>query len=149
MSPQSNAAVCRAFVERVYSEGRLDLVGELVAEGAIDHGLGSDLPQDANAVRRIASLLASYRQAVPDLQVEILDMAAAADRVVTLWRMTGTSAGAPEDGIAGRPLEVIGIRIDRLADGKIVESWGNWDTLRRFERAGALPDGRRALDQAA
>ncbi len=29
--------------------------------------------------------------------------------------------------------------IDRIADGKIVESWDNWDTLGLMQQLGAIP----------
>jgi predicted ester cyclase len=36
-------------------------------------------------------------------------------------------------------VEVSGIAVDRFSDGKIVESWGNWDTLGLMQQLGAIP----------
>jgi len=63
---------------------------------------------------------------------------------VTRWRMEGTQDG-PLMGIAasGRWISVEGIRIDRIEDGKIAESWMQLDTMGLLEQIGALPKLRR------
>ena len=70
------------------------------------------------------------RHAFPDLRVEIQDQIAENDQVVTRLRMRGTQNG-PLLGIgaSGKAMDVSGVRIDRLAQGKITESWFHWDGL--------------------
>ncbi len=40
---------------------------------------------------------------------------------------------------AGQPVEIGGISIHRLADGKLVEHWGNIDALSFMQQLGAVP----------
>ncbi len=47
---------------------------------------------------------------------------------------------APTD----RPVEVEGIAIDRFADGKLVESWLEYDRLGLLQQLGVMPAGEMA-----
>jgi steroid delta-isomerase-like uncharacterized protein len=79
------------------------------------------------------------RQAFPDLQITVEDQIAEGDKVATRWRGRGTHQGdflgIPS---TGRPMEIAGITIFRLADGKIVESWGNPDNLGMLVQLGVI-----------
>jgi hypothetical protein len=44
---------------------------------------------------------------------------------------------------SGRRINLTGIRVDRLVDGRIVETWASWDVLGMLEQIGALPQMRR------
>lgn len=76
----------------------------------------------------------------PDGQWAIEDQVAEGDRVVTRWTFTGTHAGTFM-GIeaTGRELHITGICIDRIAGGKIVEVWEEWDTLGMMQQLALLP----------
>ncbi len=91
------------------------------------------------------AMLAFFELAAPPSRIADLD------RVVSRWHLEGTHMG-PLMGIAasGRRINVECIRIDRIAEGKIVESWMQWDSLGLLEQIGALPKLRREpLHEAA
>ncbi len=69
---------------------------------------------------------------------EVLD--AGSDTVVTRWTGSGTHTGELL-GIAptGKSVNVDGIWIHRIADGKIVETWNVWDTLGMLQQLGVAP----------
>jgi len=46
---------------------------------------------------------------------------------------TGDALGLPP---SGRPVRSRGISIARFVDGKVVESWDNWDQLGMLEQIG-------------
>ena len=120
---ERNKAVVRRLVDEVLNGGNLDTVDELYAP---------ELAAEARAW--IAPFLASC----PDTRMEIIDLVAEGDRVAARFVCSGTHTGewlghAP----TGRRFE----RIDeagfyRFRDGRIVESWGVEDTLRRLEQLG-------------
>jgi predicted ester cyclase len=70
-----------------------------------------------------------YRAAFPDVRISVDDVIAADDKVVLRWRSEGTHRGELA-GLAptGARASVTGIGIDRWKDGKVVESWSEWDT---------------------
>ncbi|HTC23853.1 MAG TPA: ester cyclase, partial [Gemmatimonadales bacterium] len=66
------------------------------------------------------------------------EMLASGDRVVTRWTGEGTHRGALRGlPASGRQARVTGISIHRIAGGRIVETWVNWDTLGMMEQLGA------------
>jgi predicted ester cyclase len=83
--------------------------------------------------------MSEFREAFPDFHTTVEDQIAEGDRVVTRWRMNGTHGGEFR-GIAptGAELEVTGIGIFRFSEGKVVESWDNFDQLGMMQQLGAL-----------
>jgi steroid delta-isomerase-like uncharacterized protein len=71
---------------------------------------------------------------------DVEDVIAEGDRVVTRVVMRGRSK-ARFLGMdpTGQEVEVSGITIHRIADGKIVERWGNWNTIGMLQQLGRLP----------
>jgi len=85
------------------------------------------------------SLVDQVRRGFPDLEVQIGMQIAEGDLVATRWRFTGTQSGeylghAP----SGRRATWTGVQIDRFENGKIVESWVDWDKYRFFDELGFL-----------
>jgi predicted ester cyclase len=62
------------------------------------------------------------------------------DMVETQWSLRGTHAGELE-GVppTGKSVYVEGQLLSRIADGKFVEEWVNWDTLGLLRQIGAVP----------
>jgi len=55
------------------------------------------------------------------------------------WSATMTHTGeAPGLPATGQTVRSRGITIARIADGKIVEGWDNWDELGMLEQIGAF-----------
>ena len=133
-----NIGVSRRLVEEAFGEGKLDLVDEYCTNDYVDHDpvVGE---QDRASVKQT---IAGYRQAFPDLHFTIVDAFGVDDKVVLRWKGEGTFEnefmGQSPTGEKGEP--VYGIGIDRYEDGKVAESWTQWDTLRFMRNIGAAPD---------
>ena len=132
-----NIAVIRRMFDEVWGKGNVDVIDEVATEDFVDHdALTGD--GDRESAKQSA---ATYREAFPDLQVEIVDIFASGDRVCTRWRAQGTFEnelmGFQPNHERGEPVE--GITIDRFADGKIAESWNQFDTLQLMRDIGAMP----------
>ena len=134
---EENIAAARRVIEEGFSQGNLDVIDEVCAENFVDHDplLGD---QDRAAAKQS---MATYREAFPDLTFTIDDIFAAGDMVVMRWTGTGTFEnelmGLQPNHEAGSPIH--GIGIDRFEDGKVVESWTQWDTLTFMRDIGAIP----------
>ena len=76
-------------------------------------------------------------KAFPDLKVEIFGQTAEGDRVSTHWRFYGTQKG-PYLGLppSDRSVDWTGVQIDRIANGKIAESWVVWDFFTQRQQLG-------------
>jgi predicted ester cyclase len=81
-----------------------------------------------------------FRKAFPDFRDSIDIQIAEGDMVAT----RATSRGAHRGVFMGleptnRELSWTGITIDRIAEGKIVESWTNWDMMGMMQQLGVVP----------
>ena len=130
-------ALVRRFFEEVFNRGDLAVVDELWLAAGSESG------------KRTTENL---RTAFPDYHRTIEAQIAEGDLVVTRWTMRGTHRGPYRSGAlgrilapSGRPVEVPGISIHRIADGRIVEAWvqGN-DSAQLLLQLGALPVGDQA-----
>lgn len=138
MSAETNKALTRRVVEEVWSRGNLDIVDETYAT---DWALHDPAAPGVGGSEGMKQLVAMYRTAFPDLHMSVEDQIVEGDKVVSRWKSIGTHQGElmgiPPIGLRGS--EVIGIFIDRIVDGKIVESWANWDTLGMLQNIGVIP----------
>jgi steroid delta-isomerase-like uncharacterized protein len=135
---EQNKAIERRLLDEVYNQGKLEVIDELVASDFVGHGTameGGDQGRDA-----YKGFVIMMRTAFPDLQMMIEDQVAEGDKVVTRFRArgthTGTFQGIPPTGKTG---ELSGTIIDRIADGKIIECWGNSDDLGLLQQLGIVP----------
>jgi predicted ester cyclase len=79
--------------------------------------------------------------AFPDSYFTIDDMIVKGDKVVTRYTLKGTHKNEYM-GIAptGKQITVRGVSIDRIAEGKDVETWDYPDTLGAMIQLGVIPD---------
>jgi steroid delta-isomerase-like uncharacterized protein len=123
------------WFEEVWNQGRADVIDEMVAPESVVHGLGEDLvgPEGFKVFH------AAYRDAFPDVRVQIDDMVAEGDRVVVRWSAAATHAGGGL-GIpaTGRPVRFGGMTVMRFSNGKLVEGWNSYDQLGLFQQLGVV-----------
>jgi predicted ester cyclase len=56
---------------------------------------------------------------------------------VVRWTHEGELMGVPP---SGNRVEFMETHISRIADGKIVERWGQWDAIGMMQQIGAVPE---------
>jgi predicted ester cyclase len=83
---------------------------------------------------------AMFLTAIPDMKVTFDDQLVDGDTVVTRWTIKGTNDGPLMSMPAtGKPVTASGISIDRVANGKVVEHWAQFDMLGMMQQLGATP----------
>jgi len=140
MSAEENKAVVRREVEQLYNHtGNLDAVEEIIAPNYVSYEPTSGETRGIEGARQFA---ATFRQAFPDLQCTIEDMVAEGDKVVMRFRGSGTHQGETEafGPATGKRMEMTGIIIKRVSEGKIVEAWTNFDALGMMQQLGMIPE---------
>ena len=138
MSTEQNKAMDRRVYEEVWNGGSLAVIDELVAANYVDHD--QEPPGALEGVEGLKQSVTMYRSAFPDVHFTVEDQIAEGDRVVTRWTARGTHQGAFM-GIppTGKQAMVTGISITRVASGKVVEGWTNFDALGLLQQLGAGP----------
>jgi steroid delta-isomerase-like uncharacterized protein len=137
MSPNEHKAIVRRWFEET-DRGNLDIIDELCAANYIDHA--PPLPGMPGGSAGVREANQQLRAAFPDTVHIIEDQIAEGDKVVTRLRARGTFVndilGIPANGTV---VEITGIMIHRLEDGKLVEHWANPDMLSLLQQMGAIP----------
>jgi steroid delta-isomerase-like uncharacterized protein len=140
VSTTTHQLLCHFMVEKVFNEGELDLLDLLMAPDAVNHELESFGPSAARGPEAVRQFIRVFRSAFPDLRVTVIDQLGDGDRVATRWKMEGTQKNRLM-GIEAthRSICIEGIRIDRIANGRIAETWNRWDTFDLLRQLGAAP----------
>ncbi len=137
---EENKAVVRRWVEEVQNQHRLEVVDEIFAPNLVNHDASGGLPSP-QGVEGIRQFFAMIFAAFPDFRAVIHDQVAEGDKVVTRKTVSGTHQGEfmgipPSD----KPVTMTRIDIFRIADGKIVELWGQEDMLGMMQQLGVVPE---------
>ncbi len=139
MSTEDNKALARLFYEELWNRKNLSVANELIAATYVFHMPGSPpgIPPGPEGFTQFVSV---FFTAFPDVRVTIEDQVAEGDRVTTRWTSHGTHTGDLM-GIAptGKSVTITGISIDRFENGKVVESWDNFDQLGMLQQLGVVP----------
>jgi len=121
----------RRWFEEVWNKGRRDAIPEMLAPDAVLHEGG----QDSVGPDGFYPLFDRFQNAMEDIQTTVHDSIVEGDRLCIRWSFAAKHSG-PGLGIpaSGKTVHVSGITIMRIADGKAVEGWQNWDMLGLMEQ---------------
>ncbi len=135
MSAEENKAILRQAYDAI-NQNNLDALDEVVASDITDHDAG---PGQAPGLEGVKQLFSSIHTAFPDFRMNVEDMIAEGEKVVARVSWSGTHQGEFM-GIAptGNRVEVSGIDILRITDGKIAEHWGKFDDLGMMQQLGVI-----------
>jgi len=123
---EANKRISRRVVEEMLS-GNPDLASELYS---------ADLaPKQAQLARMI-------RASFPDLEIQVEDLIAEGDKVAYRWKARGTHRGPflkipPTNAV----VSWTGMTIERIADGKIVDTKTNWDSFELVQQLQGIAKG--------
>lgn len=132
-----NKAIVRRFFE-LFSRGDLETIGrELLSPEIAVHFPGMPGPLNLEGYRQVGLM---FRAAFPDIQDTVEDQIADGDKVVTRITSHGTHQGELM-GIpaTGKQYTATAIVIDRIAAGRIVERWMQFDQLGMLQQLGVVP----------
>jgi predicted ester cyclase len=125
MSTEENRALSNRVAQAI-SAGDLDALDDLMAPD-----LAEEFKRDVTEIRR----------AFPDYAGTNVDQIAEGEKVANRFVFLGTHLGEFE-GVppSGKRVEFTGNSIDRVVEGKIVESWVEVGMLGVMQQLGAVPE---------
>ncbi len=145
MSTEENKSLVLRLYDEVWNKGNLNAIDEYVSPDFIEQEseydpakfLGANSVPGREGLKQSAMAL---RAAFPDVRVTFGQQIAEGDRVVTPWKAEGNQTG-PLGRVppTGRRATVTGVWIDRVADGKIVESSEEWNVFGLLAQLGLIP----------
>jgi steroid delta-isomerase-like uncharacterized protein len=131
--PEQNKTLARRWFEDLFSRGNLDAAKEIISADFVDH-----LPrEEERSLEELKQYILMYRAAFPDIRDTVEELVAEGDKVVVRWTSRGVHQGEFM-GVAptGRHVTFTGMRLFRIAENKIAESWVNLDQLGLLEQLG-------------
>src|SRR5437588_1711293 len=132
---EQNKAIARRAFEEILSGGRFELAEQLYAKDFVNHGVhrNATLEEDQAALK-------GWHQAFSNIVISPEKLIAEGDLVTIYWIARGTNTGAGNGLPAtGKKVELAGITIWRILDGKIKEEWSAFDQLSMMQQLGLLP----------
>jgi steroid delta-isomerase-like uncharacterized protein len=137
MSAEDNKSLVRRVYEEIINKGNLNLADEAFASDYVYRSPGSPELRGPEGFKQLVTM---YRNAFPDLHLDLDNLIAEGDTVVSRWTGRGTHNGELM-GIppTGKQVTVTGVVISRFAGGKAVEDWELIDSLGMLQQLGAIP----------
>jgi steroid delta-isomerase-like uncharacterized protein len=134
---EHNKTIIRQFIDETLNKGDIEAAEKFVAKDVIEQ---VPFPGQGPGIEGLKDVLAGMRAAFPDMHWTVQEQIAEGDKVVSRFEWTGTHRG-PFLGVepTGRPVQVWGIVIDRLQDGKIKNTCILMDALGLMAQLGVFP----------
>jgi predicted ester cyclase len=136
MSAEENKAIVRRYRE-IHNSNDLAGLDQIVDANIVSHSGVPGMPPGLEGGKMVHNMFLS---AFPDSQVTTDDLIADGDEVVERFTFRGTNKGsfmgAPP---TGKQVTATGMSVFRIANGKIVEHWGENDSLGVMQQLGLVP----------
>ena len=133
----SNKTIVRRFYQEVWNERKVQVVDKFLSPShALVDPNASDTRTGPEAYKEVVT---RFFRAFSNLKFDVQDMVCEKDKVAAYWTISGVHTGE-YNGIAptNKKIQVDGISIHQIADGKIMDTLSVWDTLGLLKRIGAI-----------
>jgi steroid delta-isomerase-like uncharacterized protein len=124
------------WFDNVWNRGDENAVRRLLAPNGVLHNLSQD-GRDGTGPADFLPFYRAFRDAFPDLHVEVHHTATEGDMVFGRWTVTGTHRG---HGLGfsptNKPVSFEGMSAVRLENGQMVEGWNLWEAARMRDQLG-------------
>jgi steroid delta-isomerase-like uncharacterized protein len=140
MSTEQHKATARRWFLDIITHGQLAVADEIFAASHIlhdPHAPPGGWPNGPEGMKMLASI---FGGSFDGWNITLEAQIAEGDTVATRWTASATHTG-PVRGIpaTGKAVRVTGVNVARFAEGKIAESWSNFDMLTLLQQIGAIP----------
>lgn len=126
-SDTNNKAIARRYFADILNKGSAAAIDAIVAADVVFR----NPPVVIKGIADFRKMVAALRTAFPDLNFTLEDELAEGNKVATRWVMRGTQGA--------RKVDVSGMDIFLIENGKIREVWVNMDTLTQARQMGTVP----------
>lgn len=140
MSTEQNKVTARRWFSEIISQGKLAVADEIFAADHVihdPHAAPGGWPNGPEGLKMVATI---FGGGFSGWNITIEDQIAEGDKVATRWAASATNTG-PLMGMppTGKLVKVTGVNVTRFANGRIAESWFNFDMLTLLQQIGAIP----------
>jgi hypothetical protein len=119
-------ALVERLVVEVYNRGNLAVIEQLFTPTILFNG-------HMATIKDVSDAIACLQQLFPGLHVTLDSITAAGDLVAVHWTIHHSPEPSPNTSQGNRHVTRPGLRLLRVADGRIAEVWFNWTALDRLQ----------------
>ena len=123
---EANKSIARDYIESAWNRKDMNAIDRYIDAKHVANGPFSDqMPQGVEGQH---AFIGSFVSAFPDVHATIESQEADGDMVTTYVTFNGTQTGQLMDIPATNKKAKVQVKItDRIVNGKIVETWSEWD----------------------
>jgi predicted ester cyclase len=121
-----NKAIARRYFDEIFNKGSAATIDAMIAPDVVFR----NPPAVVTGIADFRKLVASLRGAFPDLHFTLEDEFGEGSKVASRWVMRGTQGA--------RKMDVSGMDIFLIENGKIREIWVSMDSLTQARQMGAV-----------
>ncbi|HEX9654326.1 MAG TPA: ester cyclase [bacterium] len=126
MAMEKNQAVLRNIYDKVFNTGKIEMLDQYIASTLQEHDPSITSP----GLQGVKQWYHSFHTAFPDAHFRVDNIITQGDWVVARVTVTGTQKGEyMGNPPTNKPFTMEVIDIVRIANGKIIEHWGEGDML--------------------
>jgi len=134
LTEEEAEALFEPYLE-TFNEGNLALVEDVIDPNYVLHHCG--FPEDLVGIEAFEGFVTENRTAFPDFRLTHDQIIAKDDKIASLWTVTGTHTGPFGDlPPTGKKLQISGLAISRIANGKFAEEWFYYNMLDFYQQLG-------------
>ncbi|MCW3476740.1 ester cyclase [Limobrevibacterium gyesilva] len=138
MAQDSPGELLRKWFEVVWNDGRTDLIDQLMSPDHVSNAL-TETGAASTGPAGFKPFYDRLRGAIPDLKFAVHEVIESGETAAARWTATGTHRGDHLGTKAtGNRITMPGMTFLRTANGKMAESWNQWDRLALAVGTGAV-----------
>jgi steroid delta-isomerase-like uncharacterized protein len=119
------------------NSGNVSVADEVFQPDCVIHINGN--PQRDLSLDNFKQMIAGFLVAFPDLHFTINDQFTSGEKVCTRWTAKGTNTGPfGEMQATGRGIEIEGLIIDHIVNGRVAKRWELWDQMAMMQQLGLV-----------
>ena len=131
-------ALARRFNDEVFTQGKVEVIDELVADDYVEHQAPPGLEPNKEGLKQFVQM---FHGAFSDIKVETLGLGVDGDELWIHSVFTGTHTGE----FMGIPATGKGVTLEMMdrvktRDSKAIEHWGVSDDLGMMTQLGVVPE---------
>jgi steroid delta-isomerase-like uncharacterized protein len=138
MDTASLKAKFTSAYDAAFNRGEYSALDAICAPNMVDHSIARTGGQAG--LEGFKARIAGHRAGFSDLKLAIHKMVIEGDHIAIRWTMSGTQngpwAGRPA---SGKTMQMQGMNLEKLVDGKIVEHHSYPDLMAAFMQLGFIP----------
>ncbi|WKD49693.1 ester cyclase [Microbulbifer spongiae] len=120
------------FWIQVWDKQQLNKIPAFIAPAFVIHSAGKDIA----GIDAFSRWVANFQSRINDLRFIVHDIFSSAEKVVSRWQITGQNMGFMGTDKNLRPIDLSGITISVVREGKMIEKWverSAWELYQSLE----------------